>query len=67
MRKSGVFGWEPHGGQKIGPVKNPRSTGVAFKKYVYAINPSVSMIETKSTVDKLMVEHSRLGQIGVPS
>jgi hypothetical protein len=42
MWKTGVFGWEPHGGQKIGPVKNPRSTGVAFEEDIYAVKQSVS-------------------------
>jgi hypothetical protein len=48
-------------------VKNPRSTGVAFEEDVYAAMQSVSKkMKSKSIVDKLMVEHSRLGQIGVP-
>jgi hypothetical protein len=48
-------------------VKYPRSTGVAFEEDVYAAKQSVSKInEIKLFVDKLMVEYSRLGQIGVP-
>ena len=69
MRETRTFRWELHRGQKVWSVQDSGATRIAFEEDVDAASEYVS-VEIGANFDggdKLMFEHSGLGQIGVPS